>query len=253
MIVAPLHIPLSAIKSLLLMCLHWLLSVNLRISITLFLFNYLKFIQLLTFNMHQMENYFAIYKFDLWFSVLLKNLDPGCDMSCWISLLKNQFNQVITWLGLKFCVYASCTVEFHITNVLITMSKYKFNLFHKSSGFLSSQSRYQKTTKQTFVGLENVFKKSSRHALKTSSTHLQRNNFTSCMTSWRPLRRQKVVTLKTSSRCLQDLSWRCLKETSWKHALKMSWRWVEDISSRRLEDIMETNKILTGDICMKQI
>ena len=95
------------------------------------------------------------------------------------------------------------------------MSKYKFNLFHKSSG-------YQKTTKQTFVGLENVSKKSSRHALKISSTPLQSNNFTSCKTSWRPLRRQKVVTLKTSSRCLQDLSWRCLKEMSWKHALKMS-------------------------------
>ena len=35
------------------------------------------------------------------------------------------------------------------------------------------------TTQQTFVGLEDVFKTCSRHVLKTSSTCLQHNNFTS--------------------------------------------------------------------------
>ena len=36
-----------------------------------------------------------------------------------------------------------------------------------------------------------------------------------------------------SWRRLQDISWRCLKDMSW----------------RCLEDILETNKVLTGDIC----
>ena len=46
--------------------------------------------------------------------------------------------------------------------------------------------------------------------------------------------RRKIVTLKMSWRRLQD----------------MSWRYLEDISWRLLEDTMETNKILTGDICI---
>ena len=54
---------------------------------------------------------------------------------------------------------------------------------------------YQReTTQQTFVGLQDVLKTSSRHVLKTSSTRLQRNNFTSS----RRLGRRKIVTLKTS-------------------------------------------------------
>ena len=84
-----------------------------------------------------------------------------------------------------------------------------------------------RSTQQTFVGLEVVLKKSSRHVLKTSSTRLQRNNFTSSETSWR---------------CLEDMSWKLLED--------MSWRCLEDMSWRRPEDIMETNKILTGDICI---
>ena len=55
---------------------------------------------------------------------------------------------------------------------------------------------------------------SSRHVLKTSSTRLQRNNFTSS----RRLGRRKIVTLKTS----------------WRHVLKTSWRHVLKTSSRRL-------------------
>ena len=38
-------------------------------------------------------------------------------------------------------------------------------------------------TQQTFVGLQDDLKTFSRHVLKTSSTRLQRNNFTSSKTS----------------------------------------------------------------------
>ena len=79
-----------------------------------------------------------------------------------------------------------------------------------------------------------VFKTSSRHVLKTSSTRLQCNNFTSSKTSWRRLRRRKIVTLKTSWRRLEDMSWRRLEDISWK----------------RLQDISEENKIFTVDICI---
>ena len=68
----------------------------------------------------------------------------------------------------------------------------------------------------------------SKHllALKTSSTRLQRNNFTSSKTSRRRLEnflktssrrlgRWKIITLKTSSRRLEEISWRSL-QTSWR-------------------------------------
>ena len=60
---------------------------------------------------------------------------------------------------------------------------------------------------------------------------------TSCKTCWRRLGRRKIVTLKTSSRRLEDMSLGRLEDMSW----------------RRFEDVMETNKILTGDICIWQI
>ena len=82
---------------------------------------------------------------------------------------------------------------------------------------------------QTFVGLQDVLKTSSRYVLKTSSTRLQRNNFLSSKTSsrrledvlrrrfedvlktsWGRLGRQKIVTLKMSWRRLEDMSWICL-------------------------------------------
>ena len=86
-----------------------------------------------------------------------------------------------------------------------------------------------------------VLKTSSRHVLKTSSTRLQCNNFTSSKTSWRRLEdvfktsrktswrrlgRRKIVTLKTS--------WRHVLKTSWRHVLKTSWRHILKTSSRRL-------------------
>ena len=72
-------------------------------------------------------------------------------------------------------------------------------------------------------------KKSSRHALKNFSIPLQRNNFTSSETSWRPLRRQKNITLKTSWRRLEDMSWRRLEGMSWRRLENMSWRCLEDL------------------------
>ena len=92
-------------------------------------------------------------------------------------------------------------------------------------------------TQQTFVGLQDVLKTSSRPVLKTSSTRLQRNNFSSS---------------KRSSRRLEDISQGVLK-TSWKtrncyaeDVLKTSWRYVLKMSWRRLGD----NKLFTGDICI---
>ena len=91
------------------------------------------------------------------------------------------------------------------------------------------------TSQQTFVGLQDVFKTFSRHALKTSSTGLQSKSFSSFRTSWRHLARrledvwrEKFVTLKTSWKRLKDMLWRLLE--------CMSWRRLEDKSWRRLED-----------------
>ena len=77
-----------------------------------------------------------------------------------------------------------------------------------------------RASQQTFVGLQDVLKTSSRHALKTSSTSLQRNNFTSSKTSWRRLedvlRTRLEDVLKTFSRPL----------------------------TRRLQDVLEDEKLL---------
>ena len=96
-------------------------------------------------------------------------------------------------------------------------------------------------TQQKLVGLQDVLKTSLRHVLKTSSTSLQRNKFSSSKTSsrrlgdisqdilktsWRCLGRRKIVTLKTSWRRLEDMSWRCF------------------------EDVLETKTMFTEDICI---
>ena len=60
---------------------------------------------------------------------------------------------------------------------------------------------------------------SSRHVLKTSSTHLQRNNFTSSKTFWRRLE----DVLKT---CLEDVLKTCL----------------EDVLKTYLEDVFKTSR-----------
>ena len=55
---------------------------------------------------------------------------------------------------------------------------------------------------------------------------------------------------RTSWRRLEDISWRCLEDISWRRLEDMCWRCLKDMFRRRLEDITETNKILTGDICI---
>ena len=93
---------------------------------------------------------------------------------------------------------------------------------------------------------KDVLKTSCKDILKTSGRRLE-DLF---KTSSRRLGRRKIVTLKTSSRRLEDMSWRCLEDMSWRRLEDMSWRCLEDMPWRPLKDFMETNKILTGDICI---
>ena len=69
-------------------------------------------------------------------------------------------------------------------------------------------------TQQTFAALQDVLKTFSRHLLKTSSTCLQHNNFTSC---------------KTKNYYVDDVF-----KTSSRHVLNTSWRHILKTSSRRL-------------------
>ena len=69
-----------------------------------------------------------------------------------------------------------------------------------------------------------IFRYSS---LKTSWRHLER-----CLA--RRLERRKIVTLKTSSRHLEDVLKTCLED--------MFWRRLEKISWRRLQDVSDANK-----------
>ena len=100
-------------------------------------------------------------------------------------------------------------------------------------------------SQQTFVGLQDVLRTSSRHVLKMSSTRLQCNNFSSCKTSCK-------YVFKTSSRRYQDVFARRLRDVledekllRWRRLEDMSWRRLEDMSWRRLEDVLEINKMFT--------
>ena len=85
--------------------------------------------------------------------------------------------------------------------------------------------------------------------LKTSSTRLLSNYFTSSKTSWRRLEDLLQDILKASWRHLGRRKIVSLK-TSWRRLEDMSWKRLEDMSWRPLKDFMETDKILTGDICI---
>ena len=78
-----------------------------------------------------------------------------------------------------------------------------------------------------------IFKTSSRHVLKTSSTRLQCNNFTSSKTSWRRLEDVFKTSRKTSWKTKNCYAEDVFK-TSWRHVLKTSWRHILKTSSRRL-------------------
>ena len=92
-------------------------------------------------------------------------------------------------------------------------NNYSFQIFSCLLKLTSS------TTLQTFVGLEDVFKTSSRYVFKTSSKRLQRNIFSSFKTSWRHLEDLLKMKKKSSrrlqnmpSRRFQDVSWKCFTE-----------------------------------------
>ena len=93
----------------------------------------------------------------------------------------------------------------------------------------------QPVTQQTFVGLEDVFNTSSRHAFKTSSTRLRRNSFTSSKTSWRRLE----YVLRTSCKDVLKTSWRRLEDLLQDEKL-LCWRCLEDMSWSRLQDVLKT-------------
>ena len=98
---------------------------------------------------------------------------------------------------------------------------------------------YQMTTQQTFVGLEDVLKTCSRRVLKTSSTSLQRNNFTSSKTSWRRL--EDILQLVVENEKL--LRWRRLEDV-----LKTC---LIDVLKTYLEDVLKT--LWTQTKCLLRI
>ena len=85
-------------------------------------------------------------------------------------------------------------------------------------------------TQQTFVGLEDVSKTSSRHVLWTSSTWVQGNNFTSSKTSRRRLEDEKLLRWKR----LQDVL-----QTFLEDVLKTC---LEDVLKTYLEDVLKTTR-----------
>ena len=165
-------------------------------------------------------------------------------------------NDLQSFLKNAYIMFLNCFWNFHILpninefatdqKILILTNTIQISLCWHGSSTFQPPDRYPANISW-----------SSRHVLKTPSTLLQRHNFTSSKTSsrrptktsWtrlqdvfknsrktssRHLGRRKIVTLKTSSRRLQDMSWRCLKDISW----------------RRLQDVSKPNKIFTGDICI---
>ena len=78
---------------------------------------------------------------------------------------------------------------------------------------------------QTFVGLQDAWKTSSRHVFRTSSTRLQGNNF---------------LSLKTFSRRLAKTSWRSLEDVL-KTSHKTSWRCLGRRKIVTLEDVFKTS------------
>ena len=96
---------------------------------------------------------------------------------------------------------------------------------------------------------------SSRHVLKTSSTRLQRNSFSSSMTSWRRLEDVLQRRLEDISQDILKTSWKrktCYAEdilkTSWRHVLKTFWLkiYLEDVLKTCLE-VLKTSFRRLGD------
>ena len=71
---------------------------------------------------------------------------------------------------------------------------------------------------------EDVLKTSCKDVLKTSWRRVEGLLQEVLKISWRRLGRRKIVTLKTSSIRLEDMSWRLLEDMSWRRLEDMSWR-----------------------------
>ena len=129
--------------------------------------------------------------------------------------------------------YCKLKAIFRSKRTLNTLFGFKYSLEKKiRSGIIYRYmcSNYKVTCQQTFVGLEAV--------LKTSSTRLQRNKFSSSKTSWR--RVENV--LRHLARRLEDV----LKRLGRRKivTLKTPWRRLENVLrhlTRRLEDVLKTS------------
>ena len=102
--------------------------------------------------------------------------------------------------------------------MFVSFTKLYIFLFHKENLCLGEE-----LTQQTFVGLQDASKTSPRHVLKTSSTRLQRNFFSSS---------------KTFSRCLEDILQDVFK-TSWKTKI-VTLKAFEEHLKKCLEDALKT-------------
>ena len=113
----------------------------------------------------------------------------------------------------------------------------------KNPCIIATHPRLSETAQQTFFGLQDVLKTSSRHVLETSSASLQRHNFLSSRTSckyvfkmsWRRLWRRMA---KTNILVLIKTSWRRLEDVFWRHLQDVFWRRRRKTSSRRLQDVL---------------
>ena len=129
------------------------------------------------------------------------------------------------------CILLNKNINFNKNETKSKMEN-SIHSFREANLQLIEESHFKsKIARQTFVGLQDVFKTSSRHVLKTFSTRLQRNNVSSSKTSWR---RFANTSWRHLARRLEDVlktSWNkknCYSEdvlkTSWRHVLKMHWR-----------------------------
>ena len=94
------------------------------------------------------------------------------------------------------------------------------------------EARLTEFTQQTFVALQDVLKTSSKHVFKTSSTRLQRNNFSSSKTSWRRLEDVLKTFSRPLARRLQDV----LEDEK-----LLCWRRLEDVFKTCSEDVLKTS------------
>ena len=137
-----------------------------------------------------------------WAEDKLGQFRAGC---FWI-IVNNNWSISTKWTIRKF--YLAEKRKSHVVQHQIAQRLIKFTLQILKVQFQEDKKKVEDNTQQTSVGLQDV--------LKTSSTRLQHNNFSSSKTSWRRLAR-----------------------TSWRHVLKTSW----NMSWKHLQDVLDTKKM----------